>query len=76
LTLHTLRLRIGDDLFFETLRAYTGRFHDGNASTEDFVGVAERVSGQDLGDLFQAWLFERPVPDIPEMELYREDFQP
>ena len=57
LTLHALRERVGDDVFFDILRAYADEFRYGNASTEDFIAVAERVSGQSLGALFDAWLF-------------------
>jgi aminopeptidase N len=57
LTLHALRERAGDEVFFDILRAYADEFRYGNASTEDFVTVAERVSGQSLGALFDAWLF-------------------
>ena len=48
------------------------RFHDGNVTTDDFVRIAEEVSGQELDDLFYAWLFETEVPDIPELGLYRD----
>ena len=27
-----------------------------------------------FGDLFQAWLFEETLPDIPEMDLFNADF--
>lgn len=67
MTLHALRARIGDEAFFETLTTYTERFHDANVTTDDFIAVAEEVSGQELDDLFQAWLFETEVPSIPEL---------
>ena len=33
-------------------------------TTQDFIALAERVSGQQLDQFFQAWLFEegRPSP--------------
>ena len=65
LTLHALRLTIGDDAFFETLRTYLEEFADGNASTEDFVQVAEEISGQELDQLFDAWLFDETLPELP-----------
>ena len=64
MTLHALRGEIGDDAFFRTLREYLSRHAGGNASTSDFVEVAEQVSGQDLDDLFQAWLYA-DVPPAP-----------
>jgi len=66
LTLHALRTVIGDEALFTTLRAYTARFAYGNATTTDFIAIAEEVSGRDLGDLFTAWLYEPEVPPLPE----------
>lgn len=65
LVLHALRLTIGDDAFFETLYAYAEAYRHSNALTEDFIAVAERVSGQDLSAFFQAWLFDPVVPELP-----------
>ncbi len=63
LTLHALRLRVGDEVFFDILRTYSDEFRYGNAATDDFIGVAETVSGEDLTALFDAWLFgELPSP--------------
>lgn len=66
-TLHALRLEVGDEAFFAILRIYYDRFKYANASTADFIAVAEEVSGQDLSALFDAWLFEGGVPPVPEM---------
>ncbi len=68
-TLHALRLRVGDDLFFDILRAYYERYQYANATTADFIYVAELVSGQELTELFDAWLYDERVPDVPEMGL-------
>jgi aminopeptidase N len=64
LTLHALRQRVGDDVFFETLRTYFQRFKDSNATIEDFIVLANEVSGEDLTDLFDAWLYQKVVPQI------------
>lgn len=69
LTLHALRLEVGDETFFEILRTYHERYKFGNAATEDFIAVAEEVSGEDLGDLFDAWLYDEQLPPIPELGL-------
>jgi aminopeptidase N len=69
LTLHALRLTIGDAAFFKTLRTYYDRYQYGNATTADFIAAAEEVSGQDLGAFFDAWLHDPIMPDIPEMDL-------
>ena len=69
LTLHALRLRVGDAVFFQILQTYTERFCHGNASSADLISVAEETSSQDLGEFFDAWLFAKQVPAIPEMAL-------
>ena len=75
LTLHALRMRVGDELFFQILQTYAKRFAYDNVATADFTALAEEVSGQELDDLFTAWLYEQPLPDIPEAGLFRSDFQ-
>ena len=74
LTLHALRLQVGDEAFFETLRTYYSRFAGSSVSTPDFIGVAEEVSGQQLDDLFDAWIYQVALPDIPQMGLFEADF--
>ncbi|MEV4441917.1 M1 family metallopeptidase [Streptomyces sp. NPDC049577] len=65
MTLQALRERIGDRAFFRLLPLWTARHRYGNASTADFVALAEQVSGQDLGSLFATWLSSRNKPDLP-----------
>ena len=67
-TLHALRLAVGDETFFAILRTYYARYQGSNATTEDFIAVAEEISGQDLDALFQAWLYDEAVPDVPELD--------
>jgi aminopeptidase N len=65
LTVHALRLTVGDEDFFEILRTWTAEYADASATTDDFIAVAEEVSGQDLDALFQTWLYEEELPDLP-----------
>ncbi|MBI3169834.1 MAG: M1 family metallopeptidase [Chloroflexi bacterium] len=65
LTLHALRLEVGDDVFFEILRTYYDRYKFDNAVTDDFIAVAEEVSGQNLGNFFEAWLYDEQLPPMP-----------
>ena len=58
LLLADLRDEIGDDAFFTLLRTYAADFADGNATTEDFIALAEDISGQNLEEFFQVRLFE------------------
>ncbi|GID96702.1 M1 family metallopeptidase [Amorphoplanes digitatis] len=57
MTVQALRHTIGDDAFFALLKSWPAEHRDGNASTEDFIAAAEKASGKDLGDFFEAWLF-------------------
>jgi aminopeptidase N len=65
--LHALRFTVGDEVFFDILATYHERFAYGNAEIADFIAVAEEVSGQDLGDFFEEWLYQTEVP--PRFEL-------
>ncbi|MFG2636265.1 M1 family metallopeptidase [Streptomyces sp. NPDC048362] len=64
MTLQALRERIGDTAFFRLLPAWTSLHRYGNASTADFIRLAERVSGRQLDDLFDAWLFSTGKPAL------------
>jgi aminopeptidase N len=62
MTLQALRKRVGDQRFFAILRAWTAEHRYGNATTPQFVALAQRVSGMDLHRLFQVWLYDRGRP--------------
>ncbi|MFD9462356.1 M1 family metallopeptidase [Streptomyces sp. NPDC060027] len=64
MTLQMLRERIGDTAFFKLLPAWTKLHRYGNASTADFIALAERISGRQLDDLFQTWLFTTGKPVV------------
>ncbi len=74
LTLHALRLRMGDDAFFNLLQTYTATYRHSNAGADDFIALAEELAGEDLSDLWDAWLYQTDLPDIPENGLFIEDF--
>lgn len=67
MTLQALRESIGDDAFFGVLRSWIDEHRYGVASTADFVALAERVSGQPLGDLFHRWLYTPGLPQLPNL---------
>ncbi len=62
LTLDALRREVGDEAFFDILKAYLQKFAYSNATTADFITVAETVSGSDLSALFDAWLYSEEMP--------------
>jgi hypothetical protein len=56
LTLHALRIEVGDADFFEILEGWAASKSGGNATTPEFIAFAEQVSGEQLDALFDAWL--------------------
>lgn len=62
--LHMLRRKVGDEAFWEGIRTYYRQYKLSNALTEDFKHVMENVSGQDLDQFFQQWLYEPGYPDL------------
>ena len=63
MTLHQLRLMVGDDAFFRILQTWHSSHAGGNGTTAQFIALAESISGQQLDDFFTTWLYtpERPV---------------
>jgi aminopeptidase N len=59
-----LRQKVGDAKFFAILRAWTREHRYGNATTPQFIALAQRVSGKDLGRLFQVWLYGKARPTV------------
>ncbi|NIM94661.1 MAG: M1 family peptidase [Anaerolineales bacterium] len=74
MTLHALRAKVGDRKFFEILRQYADEYQYGNVTTDAFIELAEEVSGKKLSDLFDEWLFQTDVPDIPKFDLFAEEY--
>jgi aminopeptidase N len=62
MALEALRERIGQATFLGILRDWVAAHRFGNATIQDFVDLAEADSGQDLGGLFDAWLYEPGKP--------------
>ncbi|WP_426518493.1 M1 family metallopeptidase [Diaminobutyricibacter sp. McL0618] len=65
LTLHALRLTIGDERFFALLRAWTAQRRHGTATTDDFGALAQEHAGTDLGRFFEHWLQATALPRLP-----------
>jgi len=63
MTLHQLRLAVGDPVFFRILRDWAALKQYGNATTAEFIALAEALYGQELDELFDVWLYtpSRPV---------------
>ncbi len=61
---HMLRGVMGDSLFFESLKSYG--YNDSLAysdvTTEDFKNVCEDISGLDLSNFFEQWIYNEYYP--------------
>jgi aminopeptidase N len=62
MTLQALRQKIGDDAFFRILRRWYAENKYGNVTTADFVALSEQVSGQQLDQFFEVWLYTPAKP--------------
>ena len=65
MTVHVLRLAVGDEAFFQILKAWTAAHRHADATTQDFVALAERIGHKQLDQLFQAWLYGDVKPPYP-----------
>lgn len=64
LTLHAVRLTIGDDPFFDLLRGWCSAYVNACVTTEDFRRFVHDA-GHDLEALLDAWLDAGPLPPLP-----------
>jgi len=64
MTLQVLRNEVGDRDYFRILRTWAARKSGGNGTTGQFVALAERISGEQLDALFDAWLFTPGKPAL------------
>ncbi len=62
MTLQALRQKVGGRTFFAILRSWTAEHRYANATTPEFVALAEHLSGKPLGPFFQAWLYGKGRP--------------
>lgn len=65
MALHALRLTVGDGAFFQILRTWAQEQRNGSATTDEFRALSERISGQPLGELFDAWVYGTDRPSYP-----------
>lgn len=65
LTLHALRVAVGDGPFFTLVRDWTRTHRHGTVSTEQFTALAQRHTTRPLAGLFAEWLYEPALPPLP-----------
>ncbi|UGB37706.1 M1 family metallopeptidase [Frateuria soli] len=72
LVLHTLRELIGDDAFFESVRRLVygrpdpepGNFRPRYATTKEYIGIVDQVTGKDLKWFFDVYLYDAKLPRL------------
>ena len=70
MAVEALRQRLGEDVFGRLVRRWLATRAGGHGTTEQLQALAERLSGEDLGAFFEAWLrAPRPPDDTPELGL-------
>ncbi len=67
LTLHALRSEIGSEAFFGLLRRWVSLNTGGSVTTEDFIAHCHGGTGIDLTHVFDAWLFQTELPELPAL---------
>lgn len=55
--LHQLREMLGDRVFWDGLRRYTGAYAGRSVTTADFQRSMEQSSGRSLADFFSTWVY-------------------
>ncbi|HET9433272.1 MAG TPA: M1 family aminopeptidase, partial [Chitinophagaceae bacterium] len=62
--LHMLRNQLGDSIFWRSIRKYYATYAGGIADTRDLQKVFETVSGKDLKQFFDQWLYTSGQPQL------------
>jgi Peptidase family M1 domain/Peptidase M1 N-terminal domain/Immune inhibitor A peptidase M6 len=66
MTLHELRLAVGDRVFFKILKRWAQKREGDNVTTDELIALAEKASGEELDELFETWLFTPGRPELSE----------
>lgn len=59
---HELRERIGDDAFFDMVRAWPAAQENGTADREEYWTWVEKETGEELTSFFEDWLLGETTP--------------
>ena len=65
LVLFALRQQIGVAKFEQIERAWVTKYRGRSASSQDFIALASKISGQDLRAFLNAWLYDSATPPMP-----------
>lgn len=65
LALHEIRTLVGDEAFFDALRAWVAEFRHGSITSERFVTFFEDHTGSDeIGMLVERWIYSVSLPEV------------
>ena len=62
--LHMLRRKLGDEIFWKGIRKYYADYAGKNADTEDLMNEMQTVSGENLKQFFNQWLYTAGQPNL------------
>lgn len=62
--LHMLRMKLGEQVFFDAVREYVNRYANSTAETDQFRRVLEEVSGLSLEQFFEQWCHRPGTPNV------------
>ena len=71
--LHMLRSELGDSVFWRSIRRYYATYAGGVADTRDLQKIFEEVSGKDLKQFFDQWLYTTGQPELEIIWKYDAD---
>lgn len=64
LTLHALRLVVGEKNFFAIVKKWVAEHRHALGTTEDFIELCQHSTSEDLGPLFERWLYQPALPSL------------
>jgi aminopeptidase N len=59
IVLNELRNKFGDEMFYKIIQEYFKEYEFKIATTIDFMNVSEKVTGQQLDEFFNTWLYAK-----------------
>jgi aminopeptidase N len=65
LVLYALQQKIGAKKFQKLEREWVRKYRGKSASTQDFIALASKVSGQNLKPFLNRWLYGKTTPPMP-----------
>lgn len=65
LMLFGLREIVGEDTFRKIEKTFFNEFRSRSAGTQDYINVANRVSGKDLTGYINSWIYDAETPPMP-----------